>query len=114
MQKRYRIHLRSGFAVRFRRDCRRNVKKCALWLAHGRYTVLSTGFDGNGSTDSLPLYGNEAIGESRRGGLIAFPDCRNVGMPLTPSLSREISSNFQPGIEIYAAERRHINLSADQ
>lgn len=46
--------------------------------------------------------------------LIAFPDCRNIRMLLTPFPSREISSNFQLGIEIYAPERRRINLSADQ
>jgi hypothetical protein len=92
---------------KFRGTTRRGVKKYSSWLATRSIYTAPTGFDENGSADSLPLYGNEAIAGSRRaGGLIAFPDCRNAGMPLTPSPSREISSNFQPGIEIYAPERR--------
>lgn len=63
----------------------RGVKKCAAVTTRSIYAI-STGFDGNGSIDSLPLYGNEAIVESRAAALIAFPDSRNARMPLTPSL----------------------------
>lgn len=95
MRKRYRTHSRSGSLPKRRLSTQREKVCVAAVTTRSIYSAPPTGFDGNGSTDSLPLYGNEAIVGTQRGDLIAFPDYRDVRMPLTPSPSREISSNFQ-------------------